>query len=1058
MPLQFTKVTLPTTGGLNQMASKFVRPAAGEGASLTVAENVVYRRAGVVTKRGGFEKLPMTTDVWSIDGARNLSSSGPSLTLVDKRRAWRFAPTLGTSGLWQDRGPVAPGGLKYGLGISGGRSYNDASAHSNGTHTIIASAARWTAVDPAATSVDSYGVRVLVASDDGVVVLRPQDMLVTTTAADSLNSIHCCSVGDSDMLMLGTRGTGVGGSGRVLEVRKWQTSAPYTVPQLVYSVSNVKDITRGYDVIRRANGNCLIAWISEALGTVHLHEIDSSTTLVASTTIATTADAQGVAICETVDNDIMVLVSIETSPVEVVLYQRDTDLLASYGPIAQATALASDEDGQPEEIAYLGIVTHGTKFCASFNRTNAGSSKSRITYIGGDVSDGSKTFEEAIQNCSVHTRPWVHDSRFYVAGATYQNRYPYDCGIIFELYPNTQNPLMFSRQPTLVGAYHMGIADRVRGARSAAGVSNATNSAMWLAFRYTAGEPDFAVNSNSVGEAKTNSRVGVEAVTLDYSAPFVTTQTADNEQIVGGSLVNYLGGGVTQELGFIVPPILRNDHLLGTLTEDEDASASPGKSADTYSFSAIWSWLDTAGVLHRSAPNVPVSLVVSAPSAGQFRFVRLRAKTNGATNRLNDGDVTVEWYSADATAVSRRIDTEHTPNNDTSYETVPLVDYGQSEATSEDGLGDPLYTTGGVLENVAPAGADVVAVIGDRLWVGGRKRLQYSKPLLPGNVSQYRVAPELSDGFLLQLPNGEPCTGIGELDDRAVIFTPRQVLAVNGGGPDNLGAGGSFELGSISADGGCTDPRSVVSYNEGVFYQGPRGIYQLTRGLEVQFIGKDVVDITDAYPVVTSAVLADVDNEVRFTVTNAAGTDGRILVWNYLVRDWTVWIVKDASGDAIPMVGGCMHNGVYHVLDSGGEVHRHTPATHLDDGRWYPLKARSSWFQGAGMNGWQSIRNVAMLARAGGAHGLKMRIYHDFSDTASQEYAWPEMAVSSWGNTSEKEVAILKPRYQRCSAISVEIEDTAPATLGTGAGVELSGWTLDVGLKRGVNKVSRKQR
>lgn len=1060
--MMFQQVTIPVSGGLGEMTSRLVRPA--NGGPLDVAENCTHTRLGTLAKRYGFTQLATDTTSGTIRGARLLCSAGDTLTLVDERRAWRWSPQLGE---WQDRGPVAPGGLRYGEQLSGSRSYDDADAASNESYTIIVAGAQFSeyavnvATAPDTITNTVYDVaRVMVVDASGVVVLPPTDMLISNNDVTRRRSFRCATTG-TKLLMCAQ--VSISAGARSIEVREWLPATPHTLPAVGQIITNTYPGSRAYDAIRVEGGtgnagDYLFAHIDFTTQDVVITRYSSGHVAGVTTTITETAE--GVALYEASNGDVYVAVMTRTA---VNLYRRNGDLTASWGPVTQYT-FTTDADGDTEVGDTPGVVTDGTSVATTFNVTTAGVEKTRLRHAYARASDGLVVNSAEAVNCAVFTRPWLHDGRFYVGGTTFTNRYPYDCGCVWELYCATDNPLTGDIQPTVAAAYHMGTADRPRGIMSAGNVFTVGDRVTWLGFRYTSATAEVSASPVRVGEPRTTSLVGVELVTLDYSAPITAAQTATDELVVGGSLVTFLGSSVTQELGWLVPPCIRNEGAFSSgIVENEadDAAATgpivPGLAAGTeYIWTAVWLWVDADGVMHRSAPAPPQAFTPSAPTAGKARYVELWAKTTGASNRLNISDASCRWYRADAQVVFRELALPtqavtaqplYTPNIDTDYETAPVLDIGVDNADRA-----PLYTTGGVLENVAPAGSDVAALVGRRLWLGSARQVQYSKPLEPPAVGAQRVAPEFNEGFALQLPGGQLCTGIAELDGRAIVFTSREVFVVLGQGPNDIGQGGSFELQKTSADEGCKDPRSVAAYPEGVFYQGARGIYELTRSLQVQFVGAPVVDQTDAFPVVTSAVVVASANEVRFTVTNVGATDGRVLVYNYLAKAWHVWKLRRAP--VFPLttvpVSACVHDGDYYVLDANGGVWLYDESTHLDDGSlWVALRVRTSPLQAAGVNAWQRVGRVSLLGQRHTACDITLRLYHDFATSSTHSYTWGEVELdAAFEATTRAQVEALNPR-QECAALAVEVEDVEPDTPGTGQGLELAGFALELGVERG---------
>lgn len=1033
------------------MASRFVRPAADGAAPLDIAENVQHARLGTLSKRAGFTRLGAVAGVSS--PARYMFSTGEKLSIADGSRLWTWNPELDT---WHDRGPAPPGGLRYGLSLAGSRSYDDADLAGNGSFTILAGNARWTRRDFAAGDTVFDVVRVTVSTADGVVVLPSTDMLETSSDVNRRTNIRCAAASESKLLMCCTRGTGGSGGGRDLEFYEWNSSAPDQLPTLAWVQPNTLDDIRAYDVIGTDTGY-LVAYIEGVTGNVLLRDMTADHVQTYVGTINTPSAAEAVSICVDSDGLSYVLVTLSGTPRDIVLYRRRADLSADYGPVSQIPLVATDDDGEQEDADYLGIATDGRTVISVCGLRNSGSSKARLSYVRSNASTGAKQPPVwSAQNCVPLSRPWVYAGRFYVAGATFQHRYPYDSGVVFELYAD-HNPLTDTIQPTVVALYHAGRADRGRNAGSAGNVITRGSSAQWLGFYYSEGFAHVDPTIDHYGDAHASSLVGAEVVELDYSAPISSANTAEGETVVGGSLVTYAGRGRSTELGFIVPPCIRNDSGLSPFTESEHPAAIPGLPPGEYSYTAIWRYIDDGGVMHRSVPAPPQFITITPPSATNFRFLYLYAKANGASNRLVLDDASVAFYRANTGGIYRRVDAGFVENAAARYATSKAADTGLELADAE-----PLYTTGGVLENVAPDGANATAAVGGRLWLGGFRRVQFSKPLAPASVASRRLAPEFNEGFTLRLPGNDECTGIADLDGAPVLFTPKTISIASGNGPNSVGAGGSFQLQRITSDDGCKDLRSVVAGLEGVFFQGARGICLLTRALQVEFIGAAVVDQTEAFPVVTSAVLVSHLKQVRFTVTNVAKTDGRVLVYDYFAKTWLTWTLRQGpkiNPSTVVPVSACVHRGVYHVLGVDARVWREDSGTHLDDGTlWVTTRVRTSWLAAAGANGWQRVWRVAVLGEMHSDAGLKVRLFHDWETEPDFEHSRTEGDLASYLSIGDRMQQQLLVKRQQCTSVSVEVEDTEPLATGNGRGIEFAGISLLIGIKPGLARLGSSQK
>ena len=383
--------------------------------------------------------------------------------------------------------------------------------------------------------------------------------------------------------------------------------------------------------------------------------------------------------------------------------------------------------------------------------------------------------------------------------------------------------------------------------------------------------------------------------------------------------------------------------------------------------------------------------------------------------------------------------------------------------------GKLLYTTGGVIENVIPEGARYCRLINDRLWLGGfagEERLQFSKSITPPTTADPKIAPEFNEGFSVASPGDLTFTAVEKMDDKVVVFTEDSIYVVAGTGPNSQGAANNYSpLTVVSSDTGCIDGRSTVLTPNGVMFMGKSGIHLLTRGLGVQFIGEPARDITNEFGQVTSAVLVPKKTQVRFTLipegaTAFSRTPGTILVYDYRVNQWMNWDVEDGGPEPVGFGSACLHNDVYYAMDAHGQVWKQDETVWLDDvDKYYSMKITTAWLQAAQQSGWQRIYRATALCEKVGVMGLTMTVENDFLQNDPQVVTWADPDLSSFPNTPVMQ-PMIHVRRQKCQAVRITIEDIPdPSGLASaGQGFTIAGFTLEVGLKRGMVKVAKAQR
>ena len=185
----------------------------------------------------------------------------------------------------------------------------------------------------------------------------------------------------------------------------------------------------------------------------------------------------------------------------------------------------------------------------------------------------------------------------------------------------------------------------------------------------------------------------------------------------------------------------------------------------------------------------------------------------------------------------------------------------------------------------------------------------------------------------------------------------------------------------ICADMGCVDPRSVVEYADGILFRGPSGVHILKHDLTTQAIGRPIDPILSQYPTVTSACVVEAQHEVRMTVTD--GVEGRVLVWNYLYGQWSVFWLNDIShsfaavtGAMIPWQGAWVHMMASSTHDT---IVREDSKGYVDTIGTVGMTVETGWLTFGALQGYKTIRQISLLGQYIGPHSLTLTATYNFS-------------------------------------------------------------------------------
>ena len=522
------------------------------------------------------------------------------------------------------------------------------------------------------------------------------------------------------------------------------------------------------------------------------------------------------------------------------------------------------------------------------------------------------------------------------------------------------------------------------------------------------------------------SKSGIINIFCDFASAkaFNYAQLGKNLHITGGYLSIYDGRSVV-ESGF---------HLLPENISVGQTANPGGIEAGVHQYAVVYSWLDNYGQLHRSAPSIPVSVSNSANSENEIIVdtLRVTSKTDIA------GECTIEVYRTEAggTIFYNIKDNAANPTfNDTTVDTITIVDDAADTAIISNEI---LYTTGGVLENIAPESCSLIDVYQNRMVLAGLPdplEFAYSKV----NISGEGVA--FSDLFTTRVdPLGGEISAIRLMDDKIIIFKENTIFYVSGDGPNDTGTANNYSIPAlVTSDSGCPFPKSTVLMPLGIMYKSNKGIYLLTRGLQVQYIGAEVEDF-NAQTIRSSELLQD-KNQVRFLTDS-----GVTLVYDYFYQQWSTFTNHEG-------VDANVWKGSYVYLRNDGSVYKET-TTFQDVSTNVGMKAVTAWLKMAGIQGFQRVRKIAFLAGYKSAHTLRVRVYYDYNNATYTEYNFDATTVIA-SSTVPYQFRLSLAR-QKCEAIKIEIEDTAGAGL-LQESYNISDLSLEVGLKGGLNKLKSAQ-
>jgi len=528
---------------------------------------------------------------------------------------------------------------------------------------------------------------------------------------------------------------------------------------------------------------------------------------------------------------------------------------------------------------------------------------------------------------------------------------------------------------------------------------------------------------------------GVSQARIDFDAAeqFNALQLGDNLHIVGGVLQMYDGQSVVEH-GFHLYP------------ENLDYALSVGAGAipdGNYNYVAVYEWTDNFGLIHRSAPSIPLEVTVTGGPKDvdvTVPTLRLTQKMGARTN------VSIVLYRTEAGpgAVYYRTTSVTAPTyNNTAVDTVTITD----DTTDADLISQEiLYTTGGVLENISPPSCKYIEQFKDRIILAG---LENPNEIWTSKINGAGEPVEFNNLLTLYTASqGGGVSALSVIDDKMIFFKRDRFFISFGDGPNNTGQGGEFAKPQfVSSDVGCDNNNSIVRYPDGIMFGSEKGIYLCNASLNTSYIGAEVEDFNNK--MITSATLEAESNQVRFTTS-----EGPTLIYDYFFQQWST--ATYAAKDSV------IWNKKFVFIDKNGTCFIETDAFR-DNGKGISLSMLTGWIAMDSVAGFQRVYKLLIVGQYKSYHKLKISVGYDFSETFQSHYIMDTqdaLGITTFGEVSpfgEEEVFggesnayrfSVGMDIQKCQAIRFKIEDlTVSSTPGTGEAFNITSLALLIGIK-----------
>lgn len=525
---------------------------------------------------------------------------------------------------------------------------------------------------------------------------------------------------------------------------------------------------------------------------------------------------------------------------------------------------------------------------------------------------------------------------------------------------------------------------------------------------------------------------------LDSNEARRATQMGRTLYITGGMIAQYDGQSCV-EVGFHVHP-----------TEISFVFQNAGtRTGETY-FRQTAGWFNAKGELDEGTTATFYPQTASSHLDAYFSLVygiHITAKTGAAGEAFAQlwrnevaGGPGAPFYLVTSPDPSSTGDNSYIENDPTAASIASAYVDSLTDAELISKRIDP--ETGGLLENLAPPPATILAATQDRLFLAGISdaphRVAYSKTRSEGTIAAFHEA------LAFDVPAvGGPITALAFLNETLIVFKQTAIYAVTGDGYDNAGGGQNYGPARLlSIDVGATSHDLIALTPKGLLFHSSKGWYLLNHGWSAGYVGAPVSTFDDDS--FLSVHVMDAQHQVRCVSTS------RILVWDYLVNQWVVWSTADAPLSSV-IWGGVQHYAyAYRTTTDQVRSQRADWDENVDP---YGLDIETPWIKLSGLQAFQSVRRLLLLGEYRSPSSVRIRVAYNYEETEEDGITWLDDKTWTVDPTAVGGPMQLRhtPMRRKCQAIKIRItaRDAAKTDAPLGEAFKLTGLSLEIGIKPG---------
>lgn len=514
-----------------------------------------------------------------------------------------------------------------------------------------------------------------------------------------------------------------------------------------------------------------------------------------------------------------------------------------------------------------------------------------------------------------------------------------------------------------------------------------------------------------------------------------------------------------------------------------DAAAGTGVDLGTRSYLVVFESIDATGRRHFSRVSNPFSYTMAAAKnvTVNLSFPNISnhltyLSPSGGSGALYQYTFKYHIYRTVAGGTQFHL-VASSPLDLLGAYTTATIAYTDSTSDATLASGAILYrqpgTLGTALDRYPPPASSCCVRHKDRVFVARGSDVYYS------SYDVYGEAPWFNPAFQFRV-NGAtgPITAMASMDGMLVIFKKNGIFIVDGDGPpENGGSGTEFSPPrTLQTEYGCIDARTLVPTNNSLMFVSRRGIEVLSRNLTVEWIGKRVFRTINASPYLGGAAFDSATNRCVWLMADTAGTYpgqlsssgvGYAVAYNVSNDTWTRYKLRPVYGYGAPFQDVCSAEAGSSILS----IPSANRFVYIDDGKvWFeygrvdrdsadafvPVHIETGWVKGPSK--FDNIRVTDLYTFANRVADVAIA-YSYASDYSTTYTAVKSFAATVTSGMTVVQLDVMPPKEAvQSMSFKIVTSDPTPTSMGTGAGWDIFGLSVRVGLRGGGRGLATAQR